>query len=60
MAEILIKVDIPDEMVQRVREYYESPDGEEADDLLWEDTETAVIDAIRATFTPHVIWEQVR
>lgn len=53
MAKIKIEVEVPDEIMERVRAYYDTPDGDEDDDTLWEDAEDAVINSIRATFTPH-------
>lgn len=56
MAQVQITVEVPDEIIERAREWVAvsetGADADATDDLLWYDAETAVIDAIRATFSP--------
>ncbi len=55
MAQITLTIDIDDDLVKRVRTA--GSVGDEWDADLWEEAETAVLDEIRATFSPEDLLE---
>lgn len=56
MVQVTLTITVPDEIIARVRA--ENPsDFDDFSDSLWEDAENAVIDAVRATFTPRDLLE---
>ena len=59
MARVRITVEVPDEIIERVRtESAGMGDFDDWSDALWEVAEEAVIDEIRASFTPADLLEE--
>jgi len=62
MAEVQITVEVPDEIMERVRAFYarddqDDPAQAEVAAALCEDAEVAVLDSVRASFYPSDLLE---